>query len=321
MVLFSVIIPVFRVPLDYLRICLDSLTKQSNQECEFIILSDGAPEAECSICNEYATKDARFKFFKREHAGVSATRNFGINQAQGQYIIFVDSDDWIDQNCLAQLSIILKDHPYDALITEPYENSNQVSSEYSTKLLSPKEKENIISNIIFSKSGGFRATPWAKVFRTSFLKRFPILFLSHLELGEDRVFNYDIFSKDGLFAFSQFNFYHYRERSDSLSTHNNSYAPNFFLPYIEELKIHSSNKYPILIAKETVSMLYKSWKFYYNTPEYSKFKSKRILDFIHLIISKDIRHLGNLNIKTIFSLGLDYLKYKAKSISSIFSKE
>ena len=107
MVLFSVIIPVFRVPLNYLKICLDSLTKQSNQECEFIILSDGAPEAECSICNEYATKDARFKFFKREHAGVSATRNFGINQAQGQYIIFVDSDDWIDQNCLAQLSIIL----------------------------------------------------------------------------------------------------------------------------------------------------------------------------------------------------------------------
>ena len=96
----SVVIPVYRTPLEYLRACLDSLVAQTMQECEFIVVSDGAPEAECSICEEYAARDCRIKFFRREHAGVSATRNYGMAQALGKYISFVDSDDWIDANIL-----------------------------------------------------------------------------------------------------------------------------------------------------------------------------------------------------------------------------
>ena len=82
MIKVSVIVPVYKVPLKYLRACLDSLTAQTLQECEFIVVSDGAPEAECAICAEYAGKDSRLKFFRREHAGVSATRNYGIEKAQ-----------------------------------------------------------------------------------------------------------------------------------------------------------------------------------------------------------------------------------------------
>ena len=100
----SVVVPVYKVPLEYLRVCLDSLAAQTLQECEFIVVSDGAPEAECSICEEYANKDSRFKYFRREHAGVSVTRNFGIEQAQGEYISFVDSDDYVKQNYLSFLS-------------------------------------------------------------------------------------------------------------------------------------------------------------------------------------------------------------------------
>ena len=63
----SVVIPIYNV-LPYLRTCLDSLTAQTIQESEFIMVSDGASEEECSICNEYVAKDSRFKFFRREHA-------------------------------------------------------------------------------------------------------------------------------------------------------------------------------------------------------------------------------------------------------------
>ena len=100
----SVIVPVYKVPLEYLRACFDSLIAQSLQESEFIVVSDGAPEAECSVCEEYADRDSRFKFFRREHAGVSATRNYGIEKAQGEYISFVDSDDCVKQNYLSFLS-------------------------------------------------------------------------------------------------------------------------------------------------------------------------------------------------------------------------
>ena len=64
----SVIVPVYKVPLDYLRVCLESLFAQTLQESEFIIISDGASEAECSICEEYARKDSRFKFFKNAYS-------------------------------------------------------------------------------------------------------------------------------------------------------------------------------------------------------------------------------------------------------------
>ena len=103
MIKVSVIVPVYKVPLKYLRECFASLLAQTMQECEFIVVADGAPDAECSVCEEYASKDSRFNFFRREHAGVSATRNFGISQAQGEYITFVDSDDWIEPNCCEDL--------------------------------------------------------------------------------------------------------------------------------------------------------------------------------------------------------------------------
>ena len=105
----SIIIPIYRTPLNFIRECLGSLTVQTMQECEFIVVSDGAPEAECSVCEEYAAKDSRFKFFKREHAGVSATRNFGIKQALGEYISFVDSDDWIERDYTSILASLKND--------------------------------------------------------------------------------------------------------------------------------------------------------------------------------------------------------------------
>ena len=104
MIKVSVIIPVYKVPLEYLRTCFDSLIVQTMQECEFIVVSDGAPKAECSVCKEFAAKDSRFKYFERMHAGVSATRNYGLNQAQGEYVSFVDSDDFVKPNYLSFFS-------------------------------------------------------------------------------------------------------------------------------------------------------------------------------------------------------------------------
>ena len=79
MIKVSVIVPVYIVPLEYLQTCLDSLIAQTMRECEFIIVSDGALETECSICENYAKRDSRLKFYKRAHAGVSATRKSAVS--------------------------------------------------------------------------------------------------------------------------------------------------------------------------------------------------------------------------------------------------
>lgn len=319
----SVIVPVYKVPLEYLRDCLDSLKAQTMQECEFIIVSDGAPEAECSVCEEYANRDSRFKFFRQEHAGVSATRNFGIDRAKGKYIAFLDSDDYLlNKDALKTINKNIDKQP-DIILFNWIESTNKSPRkpiEKSISFLSIEQKKQCISNFIFSKEKGISGTPWAKFYKREYINNYHIRFNTNFSIGEDRVFNYDVFSYNCIVAYQDYIFYYYRIFPQSLSKKRNSYFPPHFLPYINELKKHSNNKYPILIAKETVSMLYKSWIHYYNTDEYAKLKLKRFFDFLHLITSKDIRHLGNLNIKTIFLLCLDYLKYKTKFISSIFSK-
>ncbi len=320
----SVIVPVYKVPLEYLRACFDSLTAQTMQECEFIVVSDGAPEAECSVCEEYATKDSRFKFFKRDHCGVSATRNFGIDQAQGEYITFVDSDDYLlNKEALTTINKFINEQP-DILLLNWKESINQTLRkplEEPNPILSIKQKQQCISDFIFSRENGVSGAPWAKIYKRQHVNNYHIRFNTNFSIGEDRVFNYDAFSHNCIVAYQDYIFYYYRIIPQSLSQKRNSYSPFHFLPYIKELKRHSNNNYPIHIAKETVSMLYKSWIHYYNTVDYSKFLTKRYFDFLRLILSKDIRHLANLNIKTIFQISLDFLKYKTRIISSFFAKK
>jgi len=93
----SVIIPVYNVA-SYLRECLDSLVNQTLAELEFIYINDGSTDDSLRILNEYAAKDNRFVIISQENQGQGAARNRGIEIARGEYIAFVDPDDWVDLN-------------------------------------------------------------------------------------------------------------------------------------------------------------------------------------------------------------------------------
>ena len=137
----SIIIPVYNVPQEYLRSCFESLVAQTMQNCEFVVISDGAPKMECSICEEYAAKDSRFKFFKCEHAGVSAARNFGLERALGEYITFVDSDDCVAPNFLETLFFLAQLHQVDVVccsaqnINEAYKIDGSTPNTSISKML------------------------------------------------------------------------------------------------------------------------------------------------------------------------------------------
>lgn len=92
----SVIVPVYNVE-KYLRQCLDSLAGQTMKEIEIILIDDGSTDHCGSICDEYAEKDPRFKVFHTKNRGLSAARNLGIEKAQSEWLMFVDSDDWVDR--------------------------------------------------------------------------------------------------------------------------------------------------------------------------------------------------------------------------------
>ena len=91
----SIIVPVYNVEM-YLPRCLDSLHRQSLEEIEILLIDDGSPDGSGRIADEYAEKDGRFRVIHQANAGVAAARNRGIELAQAPYLMFVDSDDWVE---------------------------------------------------------------------------------------------------------------------------------------------------------------------------------------------------------------------------------
>lgn len=95
----SIIIPVYNTE-KYIKECIESIIKQTYKNIEIIIVNDGSKDNSLSICNEYALKDKRIKVINQKNKGQSSARNKGIKNSNGDYILFVDSDDWIEENML-----------------------------------------------------------------------------------------------------------------------------------------------------------------------------------------------------------------------------
>lgn len=112
--LISVIIPVYNSE-SYLHRCVDSLLTQNYTDFELILVDDGSCDSSGNICDEYARKDSRIKVFHKENDGVSSARNLGLDNATGKFVVFVDSDDWVDIHFL--------DHLYSAV----YEKNSDIA--------------------------------------------------------------------------------------------------------------------------------------------------------------------------------------------------
>ncbi|MBP5768245.1 MAG: glycosyltransferase [Fibrobacter sp.] len=292
----SVILPVYKVPLEYLRDCLDSLIAQTLRECEFIMVSDGAPEAECSVCEEYVARDSRFKFFKCEHAGVSVARNFGIRQAQGEYTSFVDSDDWIDANILKEAYDFSKKNDSDVTFWNcvTVSNKKKLPVRYSTmdKFLLSEESLNAIKrNLFFAEHKKYLVFiyPVCKLYKASLVKNF--MFEENLEIGEDRIFNMHVFSKDIRVAYLNRSAYFYRQNADSITKKYRHDAFDTLMKYVERMKELSNGMYHAEICNEILYKFVESLSLDYyhkDNPYPSKDNIKRLKQVFY---SEDFRNV------------------------------
>lgn len=134
--LVSIIIPVYNVE-KYLHQCLDSVLRQSYQELEVVLVDDGSKDSSGKICDEYARKDNRFKVLHCENSGASAARNIGLNIAQGEYIYFLDSDDWLAENTIEALYSRAIEENADVVFFDAYtfdeKNGTKSNNNYSRK--------------------------------------------------------------------------------------------------------------------------------------------------------------------------------------------
>ena len=100
---FSIIIPVYNVE-KYLRDCLDSVLAQTYPDWEAVCVNDGSTDGSGTILEEYASKDSRFKVITKANGGLSSARNAGLERAEGDYVLFLDSDDWLEVKALEILA-------------------------------------------------------------------------------------------------------------------------------------------------------------------------------------------------------------------------
>ena len=102
--LISIIVPIYKVEI-YLRKCIDSIVNQTYKNIEILLIDDGSPDNCGIICDEYAKKDERIKVIHKENGGLSDARNYGIEASTGDYIIFIDSDDYVSESMCENLLI------------------------------------------------------------------------------------------------------------------------------------------------------------------------------------------------------------------------
>lgn len=140
--MISIIIPVYNAE-KYLEDCLTSIFKQTYDNFEVICVDDGSIDNSKAICNEWCLKDSRFRYVYQDNAGVSVARNIGIEKAKGEYICFLDADDYIDEHYLEYLLEIIDNH--DAVICD-LTRDDGLGKKGSVKEESPKK---LIRDVIF----------------------------------------------------------------------------------------------------------------------------------------------------------------------------
>ena len=161
----SVIVPIYNSE-KFLQKCLDSLQRQTLKDIEIILINDGSTDNSEEIINNYLKADSRFKYFKQENKGQAVARNRGLEIARGEYISFVDSDDYIDLNMLEEL-YNAANGKYDIVVCDFYLTylDKSPSDVYSFILDNP-------GGLISSKDYLFAgAGPWNKIYKNSFLKK------------------------------------------------------------------------------------------------------------------------------------------------------
>lgn len=220
-VLFSVIVPVYNVE-RYLPDCFKSLSEQSFQNFEVLLIDDGSTDSSGSLCDQYSKKDERFKTIHRENGGLSAARNTGIREARGDYLLFLDSDDFlVGADALGKLASALEPNP-DVLIyptTEWDEDATTVLSESPMRFEEKRlfRTEEIVDSLCLADDGVYVTMAPTKIVRREFCLQNQLLFLEGI-YHEDDEWIARLISAAPTIVFSSAPVYGYRHRSGSIIT-------------------------------------------------------------------------------------------------------
>lgn len=177
----SIIVPVYNVE-NYLHRCIDSILAQSFTDFELLLIDDGSKDKSGLICEEYAQKDSRIKVYHKKNGGVSSARNLGLHYAHGEWLAFIDADDYVHSNFLASFQHMISEdldliHWGFCYDTNGVINTIPISNQDKTMTMDEACRNNI-----------FHGYVWSYLFRRDMIIDNNILFDTHLKYAEDWLF-------------------------------------------------------------------------------------------------------------------------------------
>jgi glycosyltransferase involved in cell wall biosynthesis len=288
----SIIVPVYNAE-KVLSHCIDSILNQSYKDFEVILINDGSRDGSIEILREYEKLDSRVMVIDNENNGVSETRNIGMIQAVGEYIQFVDSDDFIERDMLEKTIALMEKESSDIVMTGIFldiEGKNGVDTSIQTfEGNISKDKKNIAQNVLERLNGTYINSPVNKLYKRSLIIENNISMNQNIDLGEDLIFNLDYLKYCNCVVFAKESYYHYCMKVEDNLTFK-----------------YRSDKL------ELMEVLFKKCKDYFNESDLDKYEIKKLNAlFIKWMYSCYI-DLNNKNCNLSFKKKYKYIKLSIK---------
>lgn len=237
--MISIIVPIYKVE-KFIRQCIESIIAQTYSDIEIILVDDGSPDNCPAICDEYAKQDGRIKVVHKVNGGLVSARRAGLKAAKGDYVGFVDGDDWIEPDMYENFAQAINKYSPDMLICEfksVYSDKTVFSNQSLEKEFYDKtslEKE-IYPKMLFKDTYyqfGIFPCCWSKLFKKEILEKNLYNFTSEIKMGEDAAFTYPCLLAAKSLAYIGKTLYNYRQDSASMSNaYDEKMADTILIPY------------------------------------------------------------------------------------------
>lgn len=251
--MISIIVPVFNTGKKLER-CVESLLNQTYKNIEILIIDDGSTDEETiELCNKFKKADIRIKVITKQNGGVSSTRNIGIKEANGKYLMFVDSDDYVENTICLELHKVLQNTNSKTSLCGFSRDFYKDNKPLKINNIGP-DCRSIMDEGDFKKEFGqlyektLLVSVWAKLYDMNIIKENNIKFNESISLGEDMLFNFDYFRVTNQIAITNKFLYHYicdegnslTSRTDFEKFNTTKLLLQTSLQFVEECGINNS---------------------------------------------------------------------------------
>lgn len=315
----SIIVPVYNVE-KYLTKCIESLLLQSLKDIEIILVDDGATDKSPDICDAYELKDNRIKVIHKTNGGLSDARNVGIEVAQGEYIAFLDSDDWVEPNMYQYLyELIQKNNADIAQCSYIKAYEEEVEIEFAEDI-----KESVYTGVealelLYGQEYIKTVVVWNKLYHKKLFKhiRYP-----KGKVHEDEFTTYKVIHKAGKFVNSNIPMVYYRQREDSIMAQGFNEKRIYILEaWREEKDYFEQHELNDLVLKTECKLCGILKSFYVQAQKSNLINKKEVLRYLKKDMRKNyIRYIRNSYITSRGKITLTLCLLNGKVFTNIYDK-